>query len=615
MAFSGGVDSTLLLKVCRDVLGPANVTAVTGVSQTYTPEEKRTARRAARELGVRHVLIETDELACAAFAANPADRCYHCKRELFGRIAGLAKTLGIDAFYDASNVDDLSDYRPGRRATEEFGVVSPLVQAGFTKKDVRALSKRLGLASWDKPANPCLASRIPYGTPITVETLEQGPGRREVHPRPRFPRRQAPSSRRAGAHRGPGRRFRPDPAAGHGPQDRRAAEVARLSLDRARRRGLPHGQPQPGRREPGRGGEEAPMKVAVGMSGGVDSSVAALLLLRAGHEVSGVLMKLWPGPEAPAAAKSACYGPDEAGDIRAAEDVCARLGIPLRIVDCSRDYEELVLRYFREGYAAGTTPEPLRPLQPAGQVRHPARDRPRLRPRLRPLRHRPLRPGRARRAARAVPPEAGGRRGQGPILFPLPARPAQLAAVLFPLGELTKARVRAIAREAGLPVHDRKESQDFYGGDLGDIVGPGAGEGDIVDRDGRVLGRHRGVPHYTIGQRKGLGIASPVPLYVIAHRRRAEQARRRPGERDAPALGGRPRLRLGACSRQLAAPAEVQVKVRSGGRLVPATISPLDAGRCRVDFAEPVSAVAPGQSAVFYDGDTVVGGGVIESAA
>ena len=128
VAFSGGVDSTLLLKVCRDVLGPGNVTAVTGVSQTYTPEELRTARRIARGLGVRHVLIPTDELACAAFAANPADRCYHCKRELFGKIAGLAGTLGLDAFYDASNVDDLSDYRPGRRATEELGVVSPLVR-------------------------------------------------------------------------------------------------------------------------------------------------------------------------------------------------------------------------------------------------------------------------------------------------------------------------------------------------------------------------------------------------------------------------------------------------------------------------------------------------------
>ena len=173
VAFSGGVDSTLLLKVCRDVLGPENVTAVTGVSETYTPEEKRTARRAARELGIKHVLLETDELSCGDFAANPPDRCYHCKRELFGKISDLAKTLGIDAFYDASNLDDLSDYRPGRRATEELGVVSPLVLAGFTKKDVRTLSKRLALSSWDKPANPCLASRIPYGTPITLENLDR----------------------------------------------------------------------------------------------------------------------------------------------------------------------------------------------------------------------------------------------------------------------------------------------------------------------------------------------------------------------------------------------------------------------------------------------------------
>jgi uncharacterized protein len=173
VAFSGGVDSTLLLKVCRDILGPRNVTAVTGVSRTYTPEELRAARRAARTLGVRHVLVETDELRCAAFAANPPDRCYHCKRELFGKIRGLAGSLGLDAFYDASNVDDLSDYRPGRRAAEELGAVSPLAAAGFTKTDVRALSKKLGLPSWNKPANPCLATRIPYGVPITGETLER----------------------------------------------------------------------------------------------------------------------------------------------------------------------------------------------------------------------------------------------------------------------------------------------------------------------------------------------------------------------------------------------------------------------------------------------------------
>jgi uncharacterized protein len=173
VAFSGGVDSTLLLEACVDALGPGNVTAVTGVSPTYTPEELRTARRTARALGVRHVLVETSEIACPAFAANPADRCYHCKRELFGRIKELAEGLGAETFYDASNLDDLADYRPGQRAVREFGVKSPLVEAGFTKEDVRAMSKKLGLASWDKPANPCLASRVPYGTPITLETLSR----------------------------------------------------------------------------------------------------------------------------------------------------------------------------------------------------------------------------------------------------------------------------------------------------------------------------------------------------------------------------------------------------------------------------------------------------------
>jgi uncharacterized protein len=173
VAFSGGVDSTLLLRVCRDVLGRENVIAVTGVSPTYTAEELRTARRVARGLGVEHVLIETDELACEAFAANPADRCYHCKGELFDRILALAAARGIDTVYDATNTDDLSDYRPGRRATEERGVTSPLLLAGLAKKDVRRLSKKLGLPSWDKPANPCLASRVPYGTPITLETLDR----------------------------------------------------------------------------------------------------------------------------------------------------------------------------------------------------------------------------------------------------------------------------------------------------------------------------------------------------------------------------------------------------------------------------------------------------------
>jgi tRNA-specific 2-thiouridylase len=189
----------------------------------------------------------------------------------------------------------------------------------------------------------------------------------------------------------------------------------------------------------------------------------------------------------------------------------------------------------------------------------------------------------------------------------------QLATVLLPLGGLLKNRVRAIAREAGLPVHDRKESQDFYAGDLGDILGQEDREGEIVDREGRVIGRHRGVWRYTVGQRKGLGIAHPVPLYVLAI----------DAERNRLVVGPESEtLRRTAIVKDtvwgpfdaLAAPAEVRVKVRSAGRAVPATIMPLADGRVRVDLAEPVASVAPGQSAVFYDGEIVGGGGVIESA-
>ena len=184
---------------------------MTGVSQTYTPEEKRTASASPASSASGRSLIETDELACADFAANPADRCYHCKSELFGRIAELARSLGIDVVYDASNVDDLADYRPGRRATEERGVVSPLVLAGFTKKDVRALSKKLGLASWDKPANPCLASRSRTARRSPQETLDRiGAGEKYIRG-PGIPRRQAPPPRRLGPRSRSGRRLRPAP--------------------------------------------------------------------------------------------------------------------------------------------------------------------------------------------------------------------------------------------------------------------------------------------------------------------------------------------------------------------------------------------------------------------
>lgn len=172
VAFSGGVDSTLLLRVAADALG-ANVLAVTARSATYPEEEYRRACDLARTFGVRHLDIFTDELADERFCANPPDRCYHCKNELFTRLRQIADREGIAVVADASNVDDCADYRPGRRAARELGVRSPLIEAGLTKAEIRALSRELGLPTWDQPAMACLASRFPYGERITAEKLER----------------------------------------------------------------------------------------------------------------------------------------------------------------------------------------------------------------------------------------------------------------------------------------------------------------------------------------------------------------------------------------------------------------------------------------------------------
>jgi len=356
------------------------------------------------------------------------------------------------------------------------------------------------------------------------------------------------------------------------------------------------------------------MKVAVGMSGGVDSSVAALLMVRAGHDVSGVLMKIWPGPDAPGAARSACFGPDEIEDIRAAGDVCARLGIPLHVFDCSANYEDLVLRYFREGYLAGTTPNPCvrcNQLIKFGILPDAARESGLAFDRFATGHYARVEHDAA--LGRFLLKKAvDSRKDQSYFLYRLSQK--QLAATLFPLGELTKNRVRTIAREENLPVHDKKESQDFYGGDLKDILGRDGLEGNIVDREGQVLGRHHGVWNYTIGQRKGLGIAHSVPLYVTAIDAKNNRLVVGPEEETYTRSCLARDCAWGMVER-LAAPAEVQVKVRSGGRLVKAEISPLDEGRTRIAFAEPVASVAPGQSAVFYHEDIVLGGGIIESAA
>lgn len=170
VAFSGGVDSTLLLAACRITLGD-RVLAATALSETYPQEEAEGAERLARFLGVAHRFVVSEELDLPEFAHNPRNRCYYCKKELFSKLVDVASSEGLACVLDGSNLDDQSDHRPGSQAASELAVRSPLREAGLTKADIRALSRWLGLPTWNKPSFACLSSRFPYGTAITRDRV------------------------------------------------------------------------------------------------------------------------------------------------------------------------------------------------------------------------------------------------------------------------------------------------------------------------------------------------------------------------------------------------------------------------------------------------------------
>ena len=172
VAFSGGVDSTLVLKVAHDELAD-NVIAVTALSESLPNGELQEAQELAQVIGAKHAIIRTFETRDQNYLANAANRCYFCKTEMYARIGEFARGKGIEVILDGLNVDDLNDRRPGRAAAIEHGVISPLVEASLTKTEVRELSRWFGLPTWDKPALACLASRIPHGTPITLQSLSQ----------------------------------------------------------------------------------------------------------------------------------------------------------------------------------------------------------------------------------------------------------------------------------------------------------------------------------------------------------------------------------------------------------------------------------------------------------
>ena len=172
VAFSGGVDSTFVLKVAHDTIGD-RVLALTTTSPTMPDEDRQSALAMAQHIGARHLVLESNELEIPGYASNPINRCYLCKHNLFTVCEAKAAELGIDEIVDGLNLDDLNDYRPGMQAASEKRVRHPLVEAKLTKAEIREVSRTLNLPTWDRPASPCLSSRFPYGTTITPEGLAQ----------------------------------------------------------------------------------------------------------------------------------------------------------------------------------------------------------------------------------------------------------------------------------------------------------------------------------------------------------------------------------------------------------------------------------------------------------
>ena len=351
------------------------------------------------------------------------------------------------------------------------------------------------------------------------------------------------------------------------------------------------------------------MKVAVGLSGGVDSAVAALLMKRAGHEVVGVTMKLWKEGRYKGGSRDACFGPGEAEDVEAAEGLARLLGVEYRVFDCAEEYEREVLSRYRAERAAGRTPNPcvvcnrtmkfgILPRLAAEKL---GADR--------------FATGHYARISREGPRVAllrGASAAKDQSYFLWGLTQEQLAFAEFPLGGMEKSEVRAIAREAGLAMAEKADSQDFYSGDEEELLALEPREGEIVDVAGRPLGRHRGHWNFTVGQRKGLGIATGEPMYVVsvdACRNRVVVGRREEAVRREFAVD--PATVNWVSAAPTNAPLECRVKVRSTGE----PVGPALYENGRVSVPGGIFGVAPGQSAVFYapDSDELLLGGVIAS--
>ena len=357
--------------------------------------------------------------------------------------------------------------------------------------------------------------------------------------------------------------------------------------------------------------------VAVGLSGGVDSSVAAWLLKRDGWRVVGLTMSIWDGSvPIPDEGLSGCFGPGETRDLEAAKEIAARMGIEHRVIPLAEEYKKTVLAYFREEYLAGRTPNPCvrcNQRMKFGFLVEQAR--------AQGVEFDKFATG---HYARVRFDEASGRwqllrgidHGKDQSYFLSRLRQEQLSGLVFPLGELRKGEVKGIARELGWgDLAEKDESQDFIEcEDYAVLFRPGdAQPGDFVTRAGKVVGRHRGIIHYTIGQRKGLELGGGgTPCYVLEID--AEHNRVVVGPREALDSRGLVASDLNwvAQAGPPEEPLRCQVQIRQRHRAAPATVS-AEGGRLKAVFDEPQLSVTPGQIAVFYDGEAALASGVIET--